>query len=206
MELYLLLKNGMNKTINYNFYHWGPFLYSTNLKKDELKKIKILCSKKLPDYRSHLAGLLQHEHKLDIKKLFPIIIPYINSYAQAYADYAPKPLNGKIELMAAWVNYMTKLESNPLHTHDDDLSFVIYTQVPKKLKKECNESVGNSKPGAINFIHTLGIEKYYVNKHCFIPEEGNFFIFPASLHHTVNSFKSNGERISVSGNIKITNG
>ena len=196
----------MNKTINYNFYHWGPFLYSTNLKKDELKKIKTLCSKKLPDYRSHLAGLLQHEHKLDIKKLFPIIIPYINSYAQAYADYAPKPLNGKIELMAAWVNYMTKLESNPLHTHDDDLSFVIYTQVPKKLKKECNESVGNSKPGAINFIHTLGIEKYYVNKHCFIPEEGNFFIFPASLHHTVNSFKSNGERISVSGNIKITNG
>lgn len=100
-----------------------------------IRKIKTLCSKKLPDYRSNLAGLLLHEHKLDVKKLFPIILPYINSYAKAYADYSPKPLNGKIELMSAWVNYMTKFESNPLHTHDDDLSFVIYTQVPKQLKK-----------------------------------------------------------------------
>ncbi len=195
----------MNKTINYNFYHWGPFLYTTSLPSEELEKIKNLCNKKLPDYRSNLAGLLLHEHKLDVKKLFPIILPYINSYAKAYADYGPKPLNGKIELVAAWVNYMTKFESNPLHTHDDDLSFVIYTQVPKQLKKECEENVGNSKPGAINFIHTLGIEKYSINKQCFIPQEGDFFIFPASLHHTVNSFKSDGERISVSGNIRINN-
>tara|TARA_R110000803_G_scaffold178539_1_gene240946 strand:+ start:33 stop:629 length:597 start_codon:yes stop_codon:yes gene_type:complete len=196
----------VKKTINYNFYHWGPFLYATNLPSEELEKIKNLCNKKLPDYRSNLAGLLRHEHKLDVKKLFSIILPYLNSYAEAYADYSPTPLNGEIELMSAWVNYMTKCESNPLHTHDDDLSFVIYTQVPEELKKECNESVGNSKPGAIQFVHTLGTEKYYVNKQYFVPEEGNFFIFPASLHHTVNSFKSNGERISVSGNIKITNG
>ena len=196
----------MNKKINYNFYHWGPFLYATSLTSEELEKIKNMCNKKKSkDYRTHLAGLLQHEYKLDIKKLFPIILPYINSYAKAYADYSPKPLNGKIELMAAWVNYMTKFESNPLHTHDDDLSFVIYTQVPEELKKECNESVGNSKPGAIQFIHTLGIEKHYINKHTFFPQEGDFFIFPASLHHTVNSFKSDGERISISGNIKINN-
>ena len=195
----------MNKTINYNYFHWGPFLYKTSLTSEELKKIKKLCSKKTTDYRPQLAGLLRHEYKLDVKKIFPIILPYINSYAKAYTDYGPKPLSGKIELMAAWVNYMTKFESNPLHTHDDDLSFVIYTQVPKELKEECRQTIGNSKPGVINFVHTLGTEKYYINKHTFFPKEGDFFIFPASLHHNVNSFKNDKERISISGNIKITN-
>ena len=59
----------MSRTINYNFYHWGPFLYFTNLEKKEVDKIKKLCSKKSQDYREHLAGLIKHEHKIDIKKL-----------------------------------------------------------------------------------------------------------------------------------------
>jgi len=196
----------VNKKINYTFYHWGPFLYSTNLEKDELEKIKNLCNKKLPDYRSSLAGLLQHEYQLDVKKVFPIIFPYLDSYSKAYTDYSSKPLNGKIELKASWVYYMTKFESNPIHSHDEDLSFVIYTQVPEELKKECKESVSKSKPGAINFINNLGKQKYYINTHCFLPQEGDFIIFPSSLHHVVNHFQSEGERISVSGNIKITNG
>lgn len=35
----------MNKTIKYNYYHWGPFLYATSLTSEELEKIKTLCSK-----------------------------------------------------------------------------------------------------------------------------------------------------------------
>ena len=141
----------VNKTVKYNFYHWGPFLYKTCLDKEDLT-------------------------------------------------------GNKIELISSWVNYMTKFESNPLHTHDDDLSFVIFTEVPEILKQEVKDAVGNTRPGAINFIHTLGMEKYNVNQHTFMPEVGDFFIFPASLHHYVNHFQSDGERISVSGNIKITNG
>ena len=55
-------------------------------------------------------------------------------------------------------------------------------------------------------MYTLGTEKYNINRHTFLPEAGDFFIFPASLHHSVNHFQSKGERISVSGNLKITNG
>ena len=194
----------MNKTIKYNYFHWGPFLYRTSLHSEELDNIKKLCSKKSTDYRDNLAGLIKHEHIIDVKKIFPIILPYINSYTQAYLNYAPKPMGNKVELISAWVNYMTKFESNPLHTHDEDLSFVIYTQVPKMLKKEVDNTVGNTKPGAINFIYSLGIEKYNVNKHVFLPQEGDFFIFPASLNHSVNHFQCEGERISVSGNLKIT--
>jgi len=196
----------MNRTINYNFFHWGPFLYKTKLTKDELNKIKKLCSKKLNDYRKTLAGLIKHEHELDVKKLFPIINPYLQSYAQAYTEYNSKILGTKIELVSSWVNYMTKFESNPLHVHDENLSFVIFTKVPKELRIEYNNTIGTAKPGCINFVYTLGNQKYSNNQHIFFPEEGDLFIFPADLHHFVNHFKSEGERISISGNVKVTDG
>ena len=191
------------KTINYNFYHWGPFLYKTSLDQGEINQIKKICSKKSKDHRKNLAGLIKHEHVVDVKKLFPIIFSYLNSYSQAYIEYSGKFLGNKIKLKSSWVNYMTKLESNPLHTHDDDLSFVIFIQVPKKLKEECNNTISNSIPGSINFVNTLAKKKYNIEQRRFLPEVGDFFIFPASLSHYVTSFQSEGERISVSGNLIV---
>jgi hypothetical protein len=193
----------MNKTINYNYYHWGPFLYKTIINQNELKEIKKLCSKKSKDYRKNLAGLIKHEYIVDTKKIFPIVYPYLKSYLEAYKRYSLKSIGSKIELVGAWVNYMTKFESNPSHTHHEDLSFVIYTKIPKNLKKEVEGTVGNVRPGTINFEYTLGTEKYNINQHTFMPEVRDFFIFPASLHHSVNHFKSDGERISISGKVKI---
>ena len=95
------------KTINYNFFHWGPFLYKTSLDQGEINQIKKLCSKKSIDYRKNLAGLIKHEHQVDVKKLFPIIFSYLNSYSQAYLEYSGKFLGNKIELKSSWVNYMT---------------------------------------------------------------------------------------------------
>ena len=195
-----------DKRIDYHFFHWGPYLYKTSLTKEEIDFIKKLCSKKSKDYRKNLAGLIKHEHQIDIKKLFPVLAPYFNSYAQSFIEYSGKILGNKIELISAWVNYMVKSESNPLHTHHEDLSFVIFTQVPKNLKKEQEETVGNTKPGAINFLHTLGERKLLINEHTFFPNVGDFFIFPACLNHYVNSFQCEGERISVSGNLKVNDG
>ena len=199
----------VNRTINYNFFHWGPLLYKTSLKQEEIERIKNLCSKKLKDYRDNLAGLIKHEHQIDAKKIFPIILPYVNSYIEAYSSYGQKQMGNKAELVSAWVNYMTKFESNPIHTHNEDLSFVIYTEIPKELKQEVKDSVSsssNAKPGSINFIYTLGTEKFNNNQHVVVPEVGDLFIFPASLHHSVYHFQSEGERVSVSGNLVITNG
>tara|TARA_R100001015_G_C4508187_1_gene80656 strand:+ start:63 stop:665 length:603 start_codon:yes stop_codon:yes gene_type:complete len=196
-----------NKTINYDFFHWGPFLYKTSVTQEELNSIKKLCTKKSKDYRRSLAGLIKNEYEIDHKKLFPIINPYLHSYTIAYSDYTSKMLGNKIELISAWVNYMTKFESNPIHTHTDDLSFVIFTQIPKELKEEANNTVSNNtRPGAINFMYTLETGKYHINQHTFMPEVGDFFIFPASLHHYVNHFQSEGERISISGNLTVNNG
>ena len=102
---------------------------------------------------------------------------------------------------------MTKFESNPLHTHDNDISFVLFLKVPKKLLEEFNESIANAKPGSINFTTGLVAQKGFLNEHSFFPQVGDLFIFPNfALPHYVNHFQSDGERISVSGNIKTTNG
>ena len=59
-----------DRLINYNFFHWGPLLFQTNLTEKELNEIKKLCSKEGKDYRKNLAGLIKHEHEIDSEKLF----------------------------------------------------------------------------------------------------------------------------------------
>ena len=197
----------MAKQINYQYYHWGPYLYKTFLEKEEIEKIKKLCSKKSKSYRSKLAGLIEHEYQIDSEKLISIILPYVDSYMQGAVNYGGDiPPGNEIKLTSAWVNFMTKFESNPLHTHDQDLSFVIFTHIPEELKKENKNNIGQSMPGAITFVDSIKENNFTISKNTFFPEVGDFFIFPASLHHLVNPFKSEGERISVSGNLKIING
>lgn len=196
--------NAKNKIINYNFFHWGPFLYKTKIEKEELEKIKLLCKKdKAKDYRENLAGFIKNEYEIDKEKLFPIISPYVESYLRASCEHYGLTYVKTIHLESSWVNYMTKFESNPLHDHSDDLSFVLFIKVPKKLYKEINENKSKSTPGSLIFINQLKKNNFSINTHTFIPNESDFFIFPASLHHYVNHFQSGGERISVSGNFKI---
>ena len=165
-----------------------------------------MCSKKGKDYRQNLAGLLDQEYEMDGEKLFSIISPYANSYLNAFRQYSNKTLGNKVDLIKAWVNYMTKGEANPLHTHDGDLSFVLFTEIPKDLLKEYENHVGTTKPGMINFVYTLEDRDTLINEHSFFPIVGTFFIFPAYLHHYVNPFKCDGERVSVSGNLRVSNG
>ena len=99
---------------------------------------------------------------------------------------------------------MTKYESNPIHGHSYDLSFVLYTEIPPGLKKEAEDTVSNNtKPGVINFVNKLELHRYELNVQSFIPEVGDMFIFPGTLNHFVNSFQSEGGRVSVSGNVKV---
>ena len=44
-------------------------------------------------------------------------------------------------MTALWINYQKQNDFNPPHDHDGKLSFVIYLQIPKELKKEHEEYV-----------------------------------------------------------------
>ena len=60
----------MDRVINYNFYHWGPFLYKTSVNEKEIKEIKKLCNRKSKDYRVHLAGIIKEEKEIELYKSY----------------------------------------------------------------------------------------------------------------------------------------
>ena len=99
---------------------------------------------------------------------------------------------------------MKKGEYNPPHNHTGDFSFVLYLQVPEELKKEDQAFEGRgSGPGTISFIY--GEEQKGISTgHGILPTINDLWIFHSSLKHTVPPFRSDVERISVSGNWYIT--
>tara|TARA_R100000656_G_scaffold40270_2_gene33661 strand:+ start:3064 stop:3822 length:759 start_codon:yes stop_codon:yes gene_type:complete len=207
-------KKTKERLIHYRYYHWGPYLASYQLEEKELRTIEALFNKdKRRSYRTKLAGHVDDEYALDIKKTFKVIAPYINSYCRGYIDFTGQKLCDKFKMVSAWVNYMKRHEFNPPHNHAADLSCVLFTQVPEELIEENknHESRGCGKgkltgqgPGGISFSTTYTTDKYNIQSRCFFPVRGNLFVFPASLVHWVYPFqKAAGERISVSGNFTV---
>ena len=207
-------KKTKERLIQYRYYHWGPYLASYQLEEKELQTLEALFNKdKRRIYRTKLAGHVDDEYSLNIKKTFKVMAPYINSYCRGYLAFRGQKLCDKFKLTSAWVNYMKRHEFNPPHTHAADLSFVLFTKIPQELIEENknHESTDSGKgkltgkgPGAISFSTTYTADKYYIHSRSFFPARGNLFIFPASLIHWVYPFqKASGERVSMSGNLKV---
>ena len=198
--------------MKFKFPYWGPFVMETKV---EQEFVDILLEKgnesrtKNLDNRKKLAGMIDNEYYYeDYEEWFiPKFTPYMDSYINGLRNnWIPKqkPIK-KWYTNALWINYQKANEYNPPHNHSDDLSFVIYLQVPEELEKELKETEdlhNNSGPGTINFDY--GIEMpLSINTFFKFPRVGDIFIFPAWLTHYVHAFKSDVERISVSGNISF---
>lgn len=195
-----------NEVINYRYYHWGPLLYGSKVTPKRVTKVLEICNKAKDSYTHNLAGHIKKELVLPPLKIFNILKPYFRSYVRVHIDdYGLKPLP-VLKMEAAWVNYMKKGDFNPPHIHSGILSFVFFLKIPDQLKKENKKYIGTSVgPGAIEFrigiAPTKEIAALSPAHHAFFPEEGDIFIFPAHLEHWVFPFKSNVERVSVSGNL-----
>ena len=125
-------------------------------------------------------------------------------YKEVYKKEMP-PV--KLNLDSLWINYMTRGEFNPPHTHSGDLSFVIYCQVPENMTTEFDGTKPNSAPpGSIVFQHGINERPSWTTTECYFePKVGDMFIFPALMSHMVIPFRCEGTRISVSGNITYMN-
>ena len=195
------------RRIEYNFLHWGPFVTQYKLLTKEIEDLNKI--EEGQEFNKGLAGHITDEYELSKEKVFEIIKPYLQSYVQGFWDYRKIKLANSFTMVNAWINRQKKYEFNPPHTHDDDLSFVIYTKIPEGLEKECRESVSNSPgPGCIvfdfNMPSSAGGNKMFLQTHAHLPSVGDMFIFPAGLPHWVYPFtKTEGERVSISGNIKF---
>ena len=193
------------------FYHWGPLLYRNKISKELKQEMLDRGSKSKLDFRSRLAGHLEKEfeYTLDDKIFFAKSIePIMSDYNNAYKNYygLEKNKDKLFQLEDLWINYMHPGDFNPPHIHIDTLSFVVYLQIPEEIKKEYNQfkelSGEGNGPGAIYFLYGQ-MQEGFINSRYFLPEEGDFFIFPAGLYHSVPPFKSNVVRISLAGNFTI---
>jgi len=197
----------------YRLPHWGPLLLETTI---EQEFVDILLEKgnesrkKNLDATKSLAGMIDNEYFYeDYESWFaPKFNTYINLYKDALVTkWMPGyEMNPSWTLARLWINYQKAYEYNPFHDHGGDLSFVIYLQVPDEIKEEFKRDQGkhnNTGPGTI--IFDIGPKSpFSISSFAKFPQEGDLLIFPAWLPHFVHAFKSDVERISVSGNILLT--
>ena len=196
----------MTDQIQVQMFNWGPCVVKVKIT-DELKKLLLTEARKNKlDFTDKLAGILDKEtgYSDESKTLIvPEISKYLGVYDQMFKKFINKPYQKRPHyiMTALWINYQKQNDFNPPHDHDGKLSFVIYLQIPKELKKENEEYKGKScGPGGIQFVYGDG-PRDCVTYQSFMPEENDMFIFPAWLKHWVAPYKSDCIRISVSGNV-----
>ena len=97
-------------------------------------------------------------------------------------------------------------ETNPIHHHSGQITWVIYLETPD-LEKEREQYQGRSVgPGGICFHYgEPQFPEWATHTYGCVPKKGDIWIFPALLRHEVIPFKSEGVRISVSGNFFYKN-
>ena len=197
----------MENKINYKVLTWGPCVVQLKITDDFydlLQKEAEASVKKELAYNHRLAGIIQKEYQLrDLKVLQPYMHDIVNIYDQVWDKWrnADKPSNNEYLIKSMWVNYQQAGDFNPPHDHSDELSFVIYLKVPEEIKKENKEFKGKSSgPGGISFLYGEG-DRQAITYQAYFPEEKDLFMFPAWLKHYVAPFRSNVERVSVSGNL-----
>lgn len=107
-----------------------------------------------------------------------------------------------------WVNYQKKAEYLPMHVHEGVLSWVLWVQIPYDIDKErtgAKDNNGMTSCFAFNYSDICGhmqAQSLPISKE----HEGVLMMFPSKLQHIVYPFyTSDGERITISGNVKLQN-
>ena len=194
------------QAIQYNLFRWGPCLVKFKISEENRKLFLSEGRASMDSYEKRLAGVLKKEVQFrDYKKFEKFFADVFTLYADALRKWTgskDEDFNEQYDLEALWCNFQGPGDFNPPHDHGGSLTWVIYLQIPEKLKYENQKYKGRSAgPGGITFIYGDG-PRESVTHHSFFPEEGDMFVFPAWLKHWVYPFKSDCERISVSGNVK----
>ena len=158
-----------------------------------------------------LAGQITKEYQ--ITKSLPLLNPFLEEMARQYQnhwDYYPKENQNKdLKVDSVWVNMQQKLEINPLHNHEGELSFVAWLNVPFKLEDErnmenCKRSRTVELSATFQFVYntvlgTISNCPMFVEKGW----EGRIIMFPSKLLHMVYPFQTSDDyRISIAGNLQ----
>ena len=195
--------------IPYIKHNWGPYVLELRVDCDLIKTLLEEGNESREnnlDYRNELAGQIEEEYYYkDYEWFVSAFSSYVETYLDGLGEYTRTNNNGSWALENLWINYQKANEYNPPHKHTGDLSFVIYLQVPDEIERENDLTAHEHKnEGAGMILFDYGMEMpLAINRIADMPRTGDAFIFPAWLIHHVYAFKSDVERISVSGNITL---
>jgi len=195
--------------IPYIKHNWGPYVLEFNVEYDLIKTLLEEGNESREnnlDYRNELAGQIEEEYYYkDYEWFVSAFSSYVETYLDGLGEYTKSHNSNSWALENLWINYQKANEYNPPHKHTGDLSFVIYLQIPDEIERENDLTAHEHKnEGAGMILFDYGMEMpLSINRIAHMPREGDAFIFPAWLIHHVYAFKSDVERISVSGNITL---
>ena len=194
-------------TVQYGVFTWGPCCVHIRISEEFHKKLLDEAFKsrvKEQDYRNRLAGILKEEYEYKDKGMFvQEIAQILGVYDEAFQKWKSERYKNKPHyvLTSLWVNFMKKHEYNPPHDHADQLSFVIFLDVPNEIKEEAKAFKGQSGgPGSLSFVYGEG-NRQAITYQSVIPQNRDMFIFPSWLKRYVTYLYSDVTRISVSGNV-----
>ena len=137
----------MNKS-EYIFYYFGPHLFHTKLSPQFCNELFERGNKKdLKNCKEMLAGHFDSEYYFRQEDADFFVNHLVNSgvydnfkkSTNHFYNFDPKLNFDNLNLESLWINFMNSGDFNPIHTHENDLSFVLFLKVPKEIKKENEE-------------------------------------------------------------------
>ncbi len=192
---------------------FGPTIFQTKISSEIIESLnnyaeKIILDKKKTqelDIGHELAGNVQQEFKLEAdiikssgwgKLLADETLKYI------YTATKQRKKITKFNLTSTWMVRQFENDYNPLHNHSGHISGVGYLKIPSAYGAPTQEKKMNNN-GHIQFVD--GVQRFLCDQALTInPEEGDLYLFPSYLQHTVYPFKNPGEeRRSISFNAYI---
>ena len=139
-----------------------------------------------------------------------VLTRFIERYGRTFGnmgDNYPVSEPAPYKLESFWYNKQRQHEFNPFHNHYGVYSFVAWLNIPYDWREQYALTEANDGGSASNFefmyTNILGqqtVHKYQLDHFSC----GTMLFFPSQLMHGVHPFyESDGERISVSGNINL---
>ena len=159
---------------------------------------------KMLDQGSKLIGKVRQEFLLEVEFMKKIKwAEFLSSFVSRWVNEELKKKIKHFQLIESWIVRQFQNDYNPVHWHTGDISGVGYLKVPSYLGDSSQSNKKTNENGKLQLI--FGSPNLF-SKSTFLikPEEGDFYLFPNYLMHTVYPFSgSQEERRSVSFNAKI---
>jgi len=179
----------------------------------ELIKItdKILKDPDRIDHSNNLAGQIMSGQQISLplnynKKIIEFQNLIQNCCAKLIQETVKSDSNGiklwydfDMELHNMWIIEQREHDYNPIHNHGGTISGILYLKVPEQINKK-NEPHGWLSFGGPWQYRPENLS-FKMNE-LILPKEGNMYFFRSQLPHQVYAFRGEGERRSISFNLK----